>query len=206
MNSFSSRLAAARTRAAGNLSFAFRNQSGAFDLPSVLIGVAVVAILAIGVMATIFGIVPYAQNKAAQQNVAAIVTAQGTYYAQYADTTSQYASLAGLQGKDLLGKEIKTDKLAVAGDQDQWAIATISASGQAYIATNENPTPTEWGTSKKSGTAPVGRAEPTGRVDLANALAEAVARANTGTTAKPLTTGANSVDGVLTITSNGRNP
>ena len=167
-----------------------KKQSGAFDLPSVLIGVAVVAILAIGVMATIFGIVPYAQNKAAEQNLSAVVTAQGTYYAQYADTTSQYTNLAGLQAVELLGNDIKTDTVAVVGDQDQWAIATVSASGQAYIATNDKPTPAKYGTTKKTA------AGATGRMTLADSLAYAVGLSNTATPA--------SVDAPLTITSAGR--
>jgi hypothetical protein len=52
-------------------------EDGAFDLPSILVGVVTVGILTAGVLASIFGIIPYAQDKGAQQDAAAVRTAEG---------------------------------------------------------------------------------------------------------------------------------
>ncbi|MCC3299831.1 fibronectin type III domain-containing protein, partial [Arthrobacter caoxuetaonis] len=54
-----------------------RRSSGAFDLPSIITGVVVVGILAAGVLAAIFGVIPYAQNNGAKQDLSSIRTAEG---------------------------------------------------------------------------------------------------------------------------------
>ena len=107
----------------------FRNEHGAFDLPSVLIGVAVVAILAVGVMALIFGAVPWAQNRAAAQDLAALTTAQGTAKTKdgtYADRTlmSQLGYLSG------------SVDIAVAADGSCWVGVTQAKSGKHFYTVN----------------------------------------------------------------------
>ncbi|MCC3299237.1 hypothetical protein LJ757_15715, partial [Arthrobacter sp. zg-Y453] len=54
-----------------------KQSSGAFDLPSIMTGVIVVGILAAGVLAAIFGVIPYAQNNGAKQDLSSIRTAEG---------------------------------------------------------------------------------------------------------------------------------
>lgn len=68
-----SRLRAGRT---------LRSQAGAFDLPSIIAGTVVVAILAAGVLTAVFGVIPWSQDERAKQNVMAVRTAEGEVYAR----------------------------------------------------------------------------------------------------------------------------
>lgn len=54
-----------------------RSARGAFDLPSILVGVVVVGVLTAGVLAAIFGAIPFAQDNGAKQDLAALRTAEG---------------------------------------------------------------------------------------------------------------------------------
>lgn len=108
-----------------------RSSSGAFDLPSILIGITVISVLAVGVLATIFGAVPWAQNRAAAQDLAALTTAQGTAKAR--DNT--YA------GPDLMAQlgylsDNKTLDFAVAADESCWVGVTQAKSGKHFYTVN----------------------------------------------------------------------
>lgn len=59
-----------------------RSAAGAFDLPSIITGVVVVGVLTAGVLATIFGIIPFAQENGAKQDLAAVRTAEGVALAK----------------------------------------------------------------------------------------------------------------------------
>ena len=50
---------------------------GAFDLPSILVGVVLVGILTAGVLASVFAVIPFAQDNGAKQDLAAVRTAEG---------------------------------------------------------------------------------------------------------------------------------
>ncbi|MCC3299498.1 fibronectin type III domain-containing protein, partial [Arthrobacter caoxuetaonis] len=54
-----------------------KSSSGAFDLPSIVTGAIIVGILAAGVLAAIFGVIPYSQNNGAKQDLSSIRTAEG---------------------------------------------------------------------------------------------------------------------------------
>lgn len=115
-----------------------QRQSGAFDLPSVLIGVTVVAILAIGVMAAIFGVIPWAQDRAAQQDLAAMNTAQGTAYARDGSFTGK----AALIGAGWLGPDASQSLQARADAEGECYVAVATArTGNRFIITSENPSP-----------------------------------------------------------------
>lgn len=113
-------------------------QSGAFDLPSVLIGVAVVAILAIGVMATIFGVIPWAQDRAAKQDLAAMNTAQGTAYAR----DGSFADKAALVAAGWLGDDTPEALDAKADTEGGCYVAvTTSKTGNRFVISHDRPTP-----------------------------------------------------------------
>ena len=113
-------------------------QSGAFDLPSVLIGVAVVAILAIGVMAAVFGVIPWAQDRAAQQDLAAVTTAQGTNYAR----DGSFADKDALVGAGWLGEGTPEALETKAGTEGKCYVAVAtSKTGKRFVATSDRPAP-----------------------------------------------------------------
>lgn len=134
-----SRIEASKSAAKVRVADAFKNEAGAFDLPSILVGVVVVGILTAGVLASIFGVIPFAQDKGAQQDLGAITTAQGVYMAQVTEGNSYAIDLAALQAENLVGQDI-TD-VYVSGDADSWAALAKSDSGQWYSVTSTNTTP-----------------------------------------------------------------
>lgn len=60
-----------------------RNESGAFDLPSIMAAVVVVGILTAGVLAAMVGVIPFSQDNAAKRDLGAIQTAQGAARTQH---------------------------------------------------------------------------------------------------------------------------
>ena len=115
-----------------------KHQSGAFDLPSILIGVAVVAILAVGVMAAVFGVIPWAQDRAAQQDLAAVSTAQGTAYAH----GGSFADKAALIGAGWLGQGTPAALETRADPEGKCYVAvTASKTGDRFIVSSGKPAP-----------------------------------------------------------------
>lgn len=115
-------------------------QSGAFDLPSIMIGVAVVSILTVGVLAAIFGVIPWAQDRAAQQDLVALHTAQGAAYSKDGGFTDR----AGLMDADLLGEDTPAGlEIQAAADGLKYVGVNYSETGNGYITTSEEPTPRE---------------------------------------------------------------
>lgn len=85
--SFRARLAALRS-----------SESGAFDLPSILVGVVVVGILTSGVLASIFGVIPFAQDLGAKQDLGAIRVAESVSKVN----TGRFTDSAGLAAAQLI--------------------------------------------------------------------------------------------------------
>lgn len=115
---------------------AFRNEHGAFDLPSILVGVAVVAVLAAGVLAAIFGVIPFAQDKGAQQDLDAVKTAEGVSKAQ----DGRFETSQVLIDRGYLSSP--GNVAATANDSGTCYVSVArSGSGNVYMSTSQNPTP-----------------------------------------------------------------
>jgi type II secretory pathway pseudopilin PulG len=143
-----SRIEASNSAAKLRVADAFKNEAGAFDLPSILVGVVVVGVLTAGVLASIFGVIPFAQDKGAQQDLGAIVTAEGVYKAQ----SNGYTGLAGLQAPgdsakgtagDLVSDTLDTKKVNVAGSTGSFVAVAKSGSGKIFKVTDQNTNPVE---------------------------------------------------------------
>lgn len=106
-----------------------------------MIGVAVVAILSVGVSATVFGAIPWAQNHSAKQNVTAIRTAEGmaaNSHGSFLDTAA--LKKAGyLEGTAGLG--IVTNGRT--GDKGCFVTVTQSKSGKMYYGSDSMTEPAE---------------------------------------------------------------
>ncbi|MCC3292555.1 hypothetical protein [Arthrobacter sp. zg-Y1110] len=150
MSSAFSMATASKASANARMSDAFKSESGAFDLPSILVGVVVVGILTAGVMASIFGVIPFAQDKGAQQDLNSVVTAQGVYLAasteQYGEKVNTYAENLGElaePGVDLIGDKVAADgDIKMAGKVGDFVAVTESGSGKFYKVTGTDNTPT----------------------------------------------------------------
>lgn len=70
----------------------FRNEKGAMDLTSIIVSVVVIGILSSVVAATIFVLIPWAQDGAARNKLAQLSTSQTSYY-QKADVYTNTETL-----------------------------------------------------------------------------------------------------------------
>lgn len=116
-----------------NIRGRLRSQAGAFDLPSILVGVVVVGILAAGVLAAVFGVIPFAQDNAAKQNLDSIRTAEGV----------AKANLNGYKGKaDLVGGGLISDAATIGAVTNAAGSCYVglskSATGKVYYSTDKN--------------------------------------------------------------------
>lgn len=144
-------VAASKASTNARMSDVFKSEAGAFDLPSILVGVVVVGILTAGVLASIFGVIPFAQDKGAQQDLGAVVTAQGVYLAasteQYKENVNTYAAdldTLAADGVDLIGDKIAADaKIKMVGGVGDFAAAVESGSGKFFIVTGTDNAPRE---------------------------------------------------------------
>jgi type II secretory pathway pseudopilin PulG len=60
----------------GNMSKAFKNEEGAIDLASIMVGIIVIGLIGGVIAATVFAVIPWAQDNAAKQQLDAVNTAQ----------------------------------------------------------------------------------------------------------------------------------
>jgi hypothetical protein len=136
---------------------ALKGRAGAFDLPSIIVAVVVVGILTAGVLAAIFGIIPFAQDNGSKQDVAAVRTAEGV--ARTKD--GKFMDTAGLTGAGYLPKQTTAaagdldrpagDVVPVSSTEKLKAVAGVNAKGDCYIALGKSGTgKIFWGSEKGS--------------------------------------------------------
>jgi Leucine-rich repeat (LRR) protein/type II secretory pathway pseudopilin PulG len=114
------------------------NEAGAFDLPSILVGVTVVGVLTAGVLASVFGVIPYAQDAGAKQDLSAVRTAQGTAKAQKGAFLNQSA----LSGSGLVGN--LGDRITVTSSSGaQFCATATSQTGKIFSITESISEPVE---------------------------------------------------------------
>lgn len=115
------------------------DESGAFDLPSVITGVVVVGVLTAGVLASVFGVIPFAQDNGAKQDLAAVRTAQGVHKA----TKNGFTDKDGLRGAKLLNDLPEQMLITATGDGAGFCASTVSPTGRTFILTSEMGQPEE---------------------------------------------------------------
>ncbi len=106
------------------------NEAGAFDLPSILTGAVVVGVLTVGVLGSIFGVIPFAQDNSAKQDLSAIKTAEGVAKTQRGSYVGKDALLA-LK----LVSPLSTDTQVYA-DSAGFCAMTVSQTGRIYSVTS----------------------------------------------------------------------
>lgn len=108
-----------------------RSIRGGFDLSSVIVGVIVVGILAAGTFAAVFGAIPWAQDRAAQHDLASLTVAEGA--AKSVD--GQYAGPALMKEFGYLGDDAGLD-YAIADDASCYVGVTKAATGKTFHTVN----------------------------------------------------------------------
>ncbi len=112
---------------------------GAFDLPSILVGVVVVGILTAGVLASVFGVIPFAQDLAAKQDLAAINVAQGVHKA----TKGNFVDAVSLRTAALVGALPAEMTVVATEGGGKYCASTQSQTGRFFTISSDNTTPRE---------------------------------------------------------------
>ena len=64
----------------GNMKEAFKNEEGGVDLASIMTGIIVIGLIGGVIAATVFAVIPWAQDNAAKQQLDSIAAAQAAYF------------------------------------------------------------------------------------------------------------------------------
>ena len=75
----------------GSIRDAFKNEEGAIDLASIMVGIIVIGIIGGVIGATVFAVIPWAQDESAKQALDSVTTAQSAYrgFAVDSDTSAR---------------------------------------------------------------------------------------------------------------------
>jgi len=73
--------------AQGNVKEAFTNEQGAIDLASIMVGIIVIGLIGGVIAATVFAVIPWAQDNAAKQQLDSVAAAQSAYVGLSADVS-----------------------------------------------------------------------------------------------------------------------
>ena len=123
------------------------SDAGAFDLPSILVGVVVVGVLTAGVLASVFGVIPFAQDSGAKQDLAALTTAEGVTKVR----GDRFSPSSELIEKGYLS----ASATALAADTDPAGSCFVgvakSESGKVYASSNSTTDPFELTSSTLTG-------------------------------------------------------
>jgi type II secretory pathway pseudopilin PulG len=98
-------LTIAKTKAArGDAKEAFKNEVGAIDLASIMVGIIVIGLIGAVIAATVFAVIPWTQDNVAKQQLESVSNAQNAYLGVRANNTNGSATEAVRFGtkKDLV--------------------------------------------------------------------------------------------------------
>jgi hypothetical protein len=125
-----------------------KGRAGAFDLPSIIVAVIAVVVLTAGVLATVFGIIPFSQDNGAKQDIASVRTAEGAARAKdnrfmtdeelvaHGYLPESAVSAAAEPGEGAYGLS------RVASEATRKVSVGVSADGSCYLATAKSGTGT----------------------------------------------------------------
>lgn len=131
------------------LQAAFRSESGAIDLASIMVGIIVIGLIGGVIAATVFAVIPWSQDNAAKQQMESIHTAQNAFYGLSSDpaanltggVVNSFTDSAGLETAKLLTQNAATYCVIPATDGKDYKAYVKSASGKIYSAANSAKTP-----------------------------------------------------------------
>lgn len=148
--------AAAAMAKKGSLKEAFKNETGAVDLASIMVGIIVLGIIAGVIAAVVFAVIPWSQNNSAKNQLDSVASAESTYIGLSADGavpgngtapvnsygTEDQLNAAGLGNFKDAGVTITTTA-PTAGEGATYTATITSKTGKVYQITNSNTKPTE---------------------------------------------------------------
>ena len=138
-----------RYRHPSQLPALFRNENGAIDLASVMVGIIVIGLVGGIIAATIFAVIPWAQDAAAKHQLDSITQAENAYYGFTAGNLSNlpsgakantYSSSPMIAESNLLQQGANYCVVASA-DGKSYNSYSLSGTGRVWTTTNVNVPP-----------------------------------------------------------------
>jgi type II secretory pathway pseudopilin PulG len=128
----------------------FRNEDGAIDLASIMVGVIVIGLIGGVIAATVFAVIPWAQDSAAKHQLESIHTAENAYFGfssaalsslpagakQNSFTSSVELEVAGLLAQN------KNYCAAASADNKTYMAYSLSATGRIWVSDDKKSKPT----------------------------------------------------------------
>ena len=137
-----------------------KSEQGAIDLSSIMVGIVVIGLIGGVIAATVFSVIPWAQDKAAQQQLDSVAVAQAAYKAKASDpATAQaegfiansYADSANLASQGLL---LEGDSYCTIPRDGGYIAFSQSASGKIFTISDQNTSPAEYNVSPEDAELP----------------------------------------------------
>ena len=129
----------------GNVSEAFKNEEGAIDLASIMVGIIVIGLIGGVIAATVFAVIPWAQDNAAKQQLDSVASAESAYVGLSTQgTVASFGDATDLNNQklfDATAAKVKIEKVG-SGSGAHYAAATKSGSGQYFYMTDTKTNPT----------------------------------------------------------------
>jgi hypothetical protein len=145
-----------------SLKEAFTNEDGAIDLASIMVGIIVIGLIGGVIAATVFAVIPWAQDNAAKQQLDSVASAESAYIGlSTTDNTGAgtQQSFASLTSNKITGSDGSTlfdatglnsgakPQLAVSasgtGNGAHYGAAVRSASGKVFYISDTKTQPTD---------------------------------------------------------------
>jgi surface protein len=127
----------------------FKDENGAIDLASIMVGVLVIGLIGGVIASTVFAVIPWAQDNAAKQQLDSIVQAENAYYGLSAATPSplpagymvnSFANSADLEKANLLKTNARYCAVTTNGGKGYEGYSQ-SGSGKIWKVTNGDVSP-----------------------------------------------------------------
>jgi type II secretory pathway pseudopilin PulG len=123
-------LANAKAKAVrGNVKEAFKNEEGAIDLASIMVGIIVIGLIGGVIAATVFAVIPWAQDNAAKQQLDSIANAQSAYIGLSADGPTGAGTAASFGGGTIVAPVAPATAYTLATDTAPISRKVVGADG-----------------------------------------------------------------------------
>jgi len=157
-------LANAKNKAtSGSVKAAFTNEDGAIDLASIMVGIIVIGLIGGVIAATVFAVIPWAQDNAAKQQLDSVASAESAYIGLSTDSSTTVG--AALDGKGAFGDDAALKsaslfdggskvvvKASGTGTNAHYAAVTVSGSGNFFKISDQKTQATNIGKNASGGT------------------------------------------------------
>lgn len=130
----------------------FKNEDGAIDLSSIMVGVLVIGLIGGVIAATVFAVIPWAQDNAARQQLDPIVQAENAYFGLSSTTpsslpegysTNSFSDSIGLASAGLLPTNSRYCVVATSGGKGYQGFSA-SNTGSIWSVSESNSVPTKF--------------------------------------------------------------